>query len=254
MLTIMPPWNRQLSHPALASQGPRRLLVPQHADLVPAVRVRPEDLGVAGGQGLGVQGLHAHHGQAAQLRPARPRPPPQPAVQGLGAGLQRRHEHSRYPQLQRGDHKDRLAQAGRRLLQHLVQPRRPPPLQRLGRLHPPHPARRGAAPQPDHPDQRLGRPHQRPQRHRQGHQPRPARRLPPHRQRKDRDHPGRRGGRHPPPHAALRPGPQGPAPEPRHPRLQGHPRCRREPPGPPRVHHHVGAQQARAPGPDHHGL
>lgn len=44
--------SRKQPHPALACQSPRRLLQPQHAHLVPAVRARPESLGVAGRQGL----------------------------------------------------------------------------------------------------------------------------------------------------------------------------------------------------------
>ena len=246
--------HRKFVHSPLPRQSPRRLLFPQYPHLLPSLRPRHCDLGVARLHRLVLRDLQSPPRQHPQHRSTSPLPSPQPALQRLGRILLHRPVDTHNPRLQPRNRRKREPRIRRRILFRSVQPRRRPQEQRERGIHPPNPPWRRAQTQPYHPHRCLGQPRQRHQCHcnRRKHNP-PIRHLP-HPNCPPRNHPLRRRNRHPPPPTPLMHISPFPTILPQHPRRRPHPRNRPQPPRPPGKHHNVGAQPARTPQPNNHGL
>lgn len=147
---------REFAHPTFSCQSSGWLFQPQHLDLLPAVRVRLQNLGVHGSQRMDVPYLYASAQQAPQHGATGPRPTPQSVVQRLGRILQHGDGHSRGSRLQQTNLQHRVTQGVCRVFLRLLQPGRRTTFVRQRGVHPPHPPRRGESAQPQDPHQRLG--------------------------------------------------------------------------------------------------
>ena len=91
---------RKFKHSPLARQSPRRLLLPQHPDILPPLRPRYRRLGIPRLPRLGLLNLQPTPRQHSQHRATSPFPPPQPTLQRLGRILLHRLINPRSPRLQ----------------------------------------------------------------------------------------------------------------------------------------------------------
>ena len=89
--------SRQLTHPTLSRQSPRRLLLPQHSYLLPPLRPRHCRLGIPRLHGLGFLNLQPAPRQAPQHRATRPFPASKSTLQRLGRILLHRIINPRNP-------------------------------------------------------------------------------------------------------------------------------------------------------------
>ena len=65
-ILILTPSLRKLAHPTLSGESLRRMLKPQYPDLIPTVRVRLQDLGISGSEGVDIPDVHQGAEQAPQ--------------------------------------------------------------------------------------------------------------------------------------------------------------------------------------------
>ena len=114
--------SRQLTHPTLSRQSPRRLLFPQHPHILPPLRPRHRRLGIPRLHGLGLLNLQPAPQQAPQHGATRPFPAPQSTLQRLGRILLHRTIHPRDPRLQPRDRYEREPRIRRGVLLRGLQP------------------------------------------------------------------------------------------------------------------------------------
>ena len=133
---------RELAHPPLPRQSPRRLLLPQHPDILPSLCPRHRGLGISRLPRLGLLNLQSSSRQHPQHCAASPFPPSQPTLQRLGRILLRCLVDTGNPRLQPRDLPEGEPRIRRRFLLRSLQPRRRPQKQRKRCVYPSHSPRR----------------------------------------------------------------------------------------------------------------